>query len=188
MQRPRQRSVAQSVRQSRAPRKRMIASPQVGHPAAMHERRRAASSGKLASPAANRRVALEPRDERADRGHARPPEAGQARDVRVHELRELPHPRPALRRQAVQYWHLLATLTARSPLKSEAPLCLGTPGRRGGAARLAYSIAPSTRAHGLIGTTGEHLQKSRQPFAGVEVVELPNVALHAQRSTLFALP
>ena len=55
--------------------------------------------------------------QRADRSREQPDQADQARRVRVHPLPQLPHPRPALRRQA----ELGPTRHHHTPLKREEP-------------------------------------------------------------------
>ena len=61
--------------------------------------------------------------QRSDRGHEQPLETGQARGLRLHQLRELPHPGPALRGQAQLQGARLdrGGLTWLTPLKPEEP-------------------------------------------------------------------
>ena len=61
--------------------------------------------------------------ERSDRGHEQPVETGQAGGLRLHQLRELPHPGAALRRQAQLQGARLdrGGLTWLTPLKPEEP-------------------------------------------------------------------
>ncbi len=69
----------------------------------------------LAAP--DRRLAHRPREQRTHRGRQQPHQAGQARCVRIHQLRQLPHPVTALRRQA----QLVAARRGQPPVKSEEP-------------------------------------------------------------------